>query len=294
MSDRIIRATAAHGAIRAFVAESKETVETARKLHQLSPVATAALGRLLVATAILGCDLKNETDLVTLQIKGDGPLQGLLATSDSHSRVKGYAFCPDVALMEQYKGKLDIGRAVGKGTLTLIKDIGLKEPYAGQIPLISGEIAEDLTYYFAKSEQTPSAVGLGVLVDTDESVRQAGGFLVQLMPDAPEEVVNRLEVNIAHLPDITDLMDMGKTAEEILAMILEGLEVEVNDTVPMSWYCNCSKERVTKALISLGKEELGRLIEEDGKAELKCHFCNQTYFFSKEELESILEEAQKK
>ena len=293
MSDRIIRATAAHGAIRAFVAESKETVETARKLHQLSPVATAALGRLLVATAILGCDLKNETDLVTLQIKGDGPLQGLLATSDSHSRVKGYAFCPDVALMEQYKGKLDIGRAVGKGTLTLIKDIGLKEPYAGQIPLISGEIAEDLTYYFAKSEQTPSAVGLGVLVDTDESVRQAGGFLVQLMPDAPEEVVNRLEENIAHLPYITDLMDMGKTAEEILAMILEGLEVEVNDTVPMNWYCNCSKERVTKALISLGKEELGRLIEEDGKAELKCHFCNQTYFFSKEELESILEEAQK-
>lgn len=293
MSDRIIRATAAHGAIRAFVAESKETVETARKLHQLSPVATAALGRLLVATAILGCDLKNETDLVTLQIKGDGPLQGLLATSDSHSRVKGYAFCPDVALMEQYKGKLDIGRAVGKGTLTLIKDIGLKEPYAGQIPLISGEIAEDLTYYFAKSEQTPSAVGLGVLVDTDESVRQAGGFLVQLMPDAPEEVVNRLEESIAHLPYITDLIDMGKTAEEILAMILEGLEVEVNDTVPMSWYCNCSKERVTKALISLGKEELGRLIEEDGKAELKCHFCNQTYFFSKEELESILEEAQK-
>ncbi len=294
MSDQIIRATAANGAVRAFVANSKETVETARQLHHTSPVATAALGRLLTAAAIMGCDLKGEKDLVTLQIKGDGPLGGIVATADSQSRVKGYTYQNDVELMEQYKGKLDIGRAVGQGTLTVIKDIGLKEPYAGQLPLQSGEIAQDLTYYFAQSEQTPSAVALGVLVDVDGSVRQAGGFLVQLLPDAPEEIISQLEQNIAKLPNFTDLLDLGKSIQEILSLVLDGLEEEILDEREMSWYCNCSRQRVAKALVSLGKEELTKLIEEDGKAEVKCHFCEKTYSFEKPELEEILQTALKK
>ncbi|HCT65209.1 MAG TPA: Hsp33 family molecular chaperone HslO [Lachnospiraceae bacterium] len=291
MKDYILRATAAQGAVRAFVASSKNTVETARKLHNTTPVATAALGRLLTAAAIIGTTLKNEKDLITLQIRCEGEIQGIIATSDSTGKVKGYAFNPECSFSEQYPGKLDVGAAVGAGTLTVIKDIGLKEPYAGQIELISGEIAEDLTYYYAKSEQTPSAIGLGVLIDTDTTVRQAGGFIIQLMPDAPESVVALLEEKIARTPYITDLMDMGKTAEEILDMLLGDMDVVITDKIPMEFYCNCTRERVEKALISIGEKELIKIIEEDKKANLKCHFCNKDYHFNEEDLKKLLAEA---
>jgi Disulfide bond chaperones of the HSP33 family len=291
VKDYILRATAAQGAVRAFVASSKNTVETARKLHNTTPVATAALGRLLTAAAIIGTTLKNEKDLITLQIRCEGEIQGIIATSDSTGKVKGYAFNPECSFSEQYPGKLDVGAAVGAGTLTVIKDIGLKEPYAGQIELISGEIAEDLTYYYAKSEQTPSAIGLGVLIDTDTTVRQAGGFIIQLMPDAPESVVALLEEKIARTPYITDLMDMGKTAEEILDMLLGDMDVVITDKIPMEFYCNCTRERVEKALISIGEKELIKIIEEDKKANLKCHFCNKDYDFDEEDLKKLLAEA---
>lgn len=290
MEDYILRATAAQGAVRAFVASSKNTVETARKLHNTTPVATAALGRLLTAAAIIGTTLKNEKDLITLQIRCEGEIQGIIATSDSTGKVKGYAFNPECSFSEQYPGKLDVGAAVGAGTLTIIKDIGLKEPYAGQIELISGEIAEDLTYYYAKSEQTPSAIGLGVLIDTDTTVRQAGGFIIQLMPDAPESVVDLLEEKIAKTPYITDLMDMGKTAEEILDMLLGDMDVVITDKIPMEFYCNCTRERVEKALISIGEKELEKIIEEDKKANIKCHFCNKDYDFNEEDLKKLLAE----
>ncbi len=292
--DYIIRATAAKGAIRAFAATSRETVETARISHNLSLVSTAALGRLLTAAAIMGTTLKNDGELITIQIKGDGPLKGLIVTSDNKSRVKGYVLNPDCETSEKYPGKIDVGSAIGKGYLTIIKDIGLKEPYSGQIELVSGEIAEDLTYYFFKSEQTPSAIGLGVLIETDFSVRQAGGFMIQLMPDAPDEIIDALEEKLSKTPYITDLLDMGMTPEEILQMILGDFGLEINDKTPMEFYCNCSRERVEKALISIGKEELISMIEEDKKANLKCHFCNKSYDFNEEELKKLLESATNK
>lgn len=292
--DYIIRATAAKGAIRAFAATSRETVETARISHNLSLVSTAALGRLLTAAAIMGTTLKNDGELITIQIKGDGPLKGLIVTSDNKSRVKGYVLNPDCETSEKYPGKIDVGSAIGKGYLTIIKDIGLKEPYSGQIELVSGEIAEDLTYYFFKSEQTPSAIGLGVLIETDFSVRQAGGFMIQLMPDAPDEIIDALEEKLSKTPYITDLLDMGMTPEEILQMILGDFGLEINDKTPMEFYCNCSRERVEKALISIGKEELISMIEEDKKANLKCHFCNKSYDFNEGELKKLLESATNK
>ncbi|MGL4791842.1 MAG: Hsp33 family molecular chaperone HslO [Anaerotignaceae bacterium] len=288
MEDYILRATAANGAIRAFFATSKNTVETARQFHNTSPVATAALGRLLVATAIMGTTLKNEQDLITLQIKCEGELAGIIATSDMHGRVKGYTYNPNCESHEQYAGKLDVGRAVGSGVLTVIKDIGLKEPYAGQIQLISGEIAEDLAYYFATSEQLPSAIGLGVLIETDCTVRQAGGFVIQLMPDASDEICEALEQKISRTPYISDLLDMGKTVEDILEMVLGDFDVEIKDKIPMSFHCNCTRQRVEKALISVGEKEIRTLIEEDKKAELKCHFCNKAYVFNEEELKNLL------
>lgn len=294
MEDYIVRATAAHGAVRAFAATSKNTVETARQLHDMTPIAAAALGRLMIASAMMGTTLKNDKDLVTLQIKGDGPLQGLLATSDSKSRVKGYTFNPNCETIEKYPGKLDVGTAIGKGTLTVIKDMGLKEPYAGQIELVSGEIAEDLTYYYYKSEQTPSSIGLGVLIDTNLTVKQAGGFMIQLMPEAPDEVINELEDKISKMPYMSDLLDMGMTPEEVLKMLLGDMDLEINDKTPMEFYCNCSRERVEKALISVGEKELTKIIEEDKKANLKCHFCNKSYDFTEKELVDLLTEATKK
>ncbi len=291
MNDYIVRATAGDGSIRAFAATTRGLVQKAREIHHTSPVASAALGRLLTAAAMMGSMLKGDKDLVTLQIRGDGPLQGIVVSGDCCGRVKGYAFNPNVELPDKYPGKLDVGGAIGAGYLDVIKDIGMREPYAGRIELVTGEIAEDLTYYFAQSEQTPSAVGLGVLVETDTSVRRAGGFMIQLLPGADEGMVSRLEEKLRHVPYVTDLLDAGKTPEEILELLLGDMGLRILDRLPASFSCNCDRQRVEKALISIGREELEKIIEEDGKANLHCHFCAKEYDFTKSDLLCLLEEA---
>ena len=287
MSDYIVRATAAGAQIRAFACTTRELVETARRAHDTSPVVTAALGRLLSAGAMMGSMQKGEEDLVTLQIKGDGPVQGLLVTADSKGGVKGYANVPDVILPANDKGKLDVAGAVGSGTLSVIKDMGLKEPYVGQTLLQTSEIAEDLTYYFAASEQVPSSVGLGVLMERDNTVRQAGGFIVQLMPFAEDGVIDRLERNLSGITSVTAMQDAGDTPERMLERILEGLDCQVTDARPVAFSCNCSKERIEKVLISLGKKEIRDMIDEGQEVEVNCHFCNTHYRFSVEELKEI-------
>ena len=291
MNDYIVRATAGDGSIRAFAATTRGLVQKAREIHHTSPVASAALGRLLTAAAMMGSMLKGDKDLVTLQIRGDGPLQGIVVSGDCCGRVKGYVFNPNVELPDKYPGKLDVGGAIGAGYLDVIKDIGMREPYAGRIELVTGEIAEDLTYYFAQSEQTPSAVGLGVLVETDTSVRRAGGFMIQLLPGADEGMVSRLEEKLRHVPYVTDLLDAGKTPEEILELLLGDMGLRILDRLPASFSCNCDRQRVEKALISIGREEREKIIEEDGKANLHCHFCAKEYDFTKSDLLCLLEEA---
>lgn len=289
--DYIVRATAANGSIRAFAATTGNLVQYARQIHHTSPVASAALGRMLTAAAMMGSMLKGDKDLVTLQIRSLGPLKGIVVSADAKVRVKGYVFQPNVEIPSKYPGKLDVGGAIGEGYLSVIRDIGMKEPYAGRIQLVSGEIAEDLTYYFAQSDQTPSAVGLGVLVDTDTSIRCAGGFIIQLMPDATEDVISKLEEKLNQIPYVTDLLDMGKSPEEILDMILGDMDLKIIDKMPTEFYCNCSKERVEKALISIGKEELEKIIAEDKQANLHCHFCGKEYDFTEAELKALLAEA---
>ena len=294
MDDYILRATAADGLIRAFAATTKNTVQTARSLHNTTPFASAALGRLLTAGAMMGTLLKGEKDLVTLQIKGDGPIEGLLVTADSKGRVKGYPFNPNVDIPPKSPVKLDVGGAVGKGYLTVIKDLGLKEPYVGKTELVSGEIAEDLTYYYAKSEQIPTAIALGVLVDTDTSIKAAGGFIIQLMPGATLEVATMLEKRITHLKYITELLDRGETPETILDAVLGDMDLEIIDKMPTEFYCDCSRERVEKALISIGEKDLRTILEEDKKAEISCHFCNKVYNFDEADLKKLLDEATSK
>lgn len=291
MSDYIVRAVAGNGSIRAFAATTRDLVQYAREIHHTSPVASAALGRMLTAGAMMGSMLKGEKDLITLQIRGEGPLQGIVVTGDSHAQVKGYVFNPNVEVPDLYPGKLNVSAAIGVGSLSVIKDIGMREPYIGRIDLVTGEIAEDLTYYFAQSEQTPSAVALGVLVDTDTSIRSAGGFIIQLLPDATEEMIEKLEQKLATIPYVSDLLDMGETPEGILQMILGDMDLKILDTVPTAFYCNCARERVEKALISIGKEELEKIIREDKKATLHCHFCGKEYDFTEAELTRLLEEA---
>lgn len=288
MNDYIIRATAANDQIRAFAAVTTEMVETAREHHNTSPVATAALGRLLTAGAMMGSMMKGEKDVLTLQIKAGGPLQGITVTADSQGNVKGYVGNPDVCIPANSKGKLDVAGAVGPGFLTVIKDMGLKEPYSGQVMLQTCEIAEDLTYYFATSEQVPSAVGLGVLMNKNNTVRQAGGFIVQLMPFAEEEVISRLEQNVQKINSVTNLLEEGHTPESLLEKVLEGFDVQINEKMDTSFRCNCSKERVAKALISIGRKELNEMIQEGKPIEMNCHFCNTNYNFTVEELKEIL------
>lgn len=288
MNDYIIRATAANDQIRAFAAVTTEMVETAREHHNTSPVATAALGRLLTAGAMMGSMMKGEKDVLTLQIKAGGPLQGITVTADSQGNVKGYVGNPDVCIPANSKGKLDVAGAVGPGFLTVIKDMGLKEPYSGQVMLQTCEIAEDLTYYFATSEQVPSAVGLGVLMNKNNTVRQAGGFIVQLMPFAEEEVISRLEQNVQKINSVTNLLEEGHTQESLLEKVLEGFDVQINEKMDTRFRCNCSKERVAKALISIGRKELNEMIQEGKPIEMNCHFCNTNYNFTVEELKEIL------
>ena len=288
MNDYIIRATAANDQIRAFAAVTTEMVETAREHHNTSPVATAALGRLLTAGAMMGSMMKGEKDVLTLQIKAGGPLQGITVTADSQGNVKGYVGNPDVCIPANSKGKLDVAGAVGHGFLTVIKDMGLKEPYSGQVMLQTCEIAEDLTYYFATSEQVPSAVGLGVLMNKNNTVRQAGGFIVQLMPFAEEDVISKLEQNVQKINSVTNLLEEGHTPESLLEKVLEGFDVQINEKMDTRFHCNCSKERVEKALISIGRKELNEMIQEGKPIEMNCHFCNTNYNFTVEELKEIL------
>ena len=292
MNDYIVRATAGNGSIRAFAATTRDLVQHAREIHHTSPVASAALGRMLTAAAMMGSMLKGDKDLLTLQVRGDGPLQGIVVTSDSKSQVKGYVFNPNVEIPDLIPGKLNVSGAIGAGHLSVIKDIGMREPYAGKIELVTGEIAEDLTYYFAQSEQTPSAIGLGVLVETDTSIRRAGGFIIQLLPDATDEMIDRLEKKLATIPYVSDLLDMGQTPEDILNMILGDFDLNILDKIPTTFYCNCTRERVEKALISIGKDELEKIIREDKKANLHCHFCSKEYDFNEEQLVALLDEAQ--
>ncbi len=291
MADYLLRATAAQGQIRAFAATTRDVVETARAAHNTSPVATAALGRLLTAGAMMGIMMKGEDDLLTLKIQGDGPIEGLTVTADSKGDVKGYVFNPSVMLPPNAKGKLDVGGALGVGVLSVIRDIGLKEPYVGQTILVTGEIAEDLTYYFATSEQTPSSVALGVLMNKDNTVRQAGGFILQMMPGAQEEVISRLENKLKEITSVTQLLDEGKTPEMILDYVLGEFGLEINEKLPTRFYCNCTRERVEKALVSVGRKELQEMIDDGKPIEVNCHFCNKNYTFSVEELKKLYEKA---
>ncbi len=289
--DYIVRATAAGGEIRAFAATTRDTVERARQLHDTSPVATAALGRLMTAALMMGIDLKGEKDLITLKINCDGPIGGLLVTADSKGRVKGYVNDPQVMLPANSIGKLDVGGALGGGVLNVIKDIGLREPYVGQTLLKTGEIAEDLTYYFAASEQIPSAVALGVLMNRENTVRQAGGFIIQLMPGASEDIISALEKRLSEIPPITSLLDEGMSPEDILYRVLGGFEPEINERTDCGFYCDCSKERVERALISIGKKDIGEMIADGKPIEVSCHFCNKKYSFDTAELKVLLEKA---
>ena len=293
MSDYIVRATAADANIRAFAVTSREMVETAREDHMTTPVMTAALGRLLSAGAMMGAMMKGDKDIITLQIQCSGPAKGLTVTADSHGNVKGFAINPQVELPLNAAGKLDVGGALDLGILTVIKDMGLKEPYSGQCELKTGEIAEDLTYYFATSEQIPSAVGLGVLVDKDQSVKQAGGFIIQLMPGASEEIISSLEKKLGEISSVTTMLNQGMTPEDILTLILGDMGLEITDRMDTRFYCNYSKERVEKALISIGKKELQNMIDDGKEVEVNCHFCNKHYVFQVPELEELLKKAQR-
>ena len=241
----------------------------------------------------MGSMLKGEEDLLTLQVTGDGPMGGMTVTADSKGHVKGYANEPQVILPANSLGKLDVGGAVGSGILRVIQDSGLKDPYVGQTVLQTGEIAEDLTYYFATSEQVPSAVGLGVLMNKDNTVQQAGGFIIQVMPFAEEETISRLEQNLGKIRSVTSMLDEGLTPEELLGLVLEGMDIQFRDTCEVEFSCSCSKERVEKALISIGREEIDKMIADGEPIEVKCHFCNKGYQFSVQELEEIVEKCRK-
>ena len=287
MSDYIVRATAANSSIRAFAITSKELVEIARKDHGTTPVMTAALGRLLTGGAMMGTMMKGEKDLLTLQIQCSGPAKGMTVTADSHGNVKGFALNPVVNLPLNAMGKLDVGGALDLGVLSVIKDMGLKEPYVGQCQLQTGEIAEDLTYYFATSEQIPSAVGLGVLVDVDQSVKQAGGFIIQLMPFTPDDVIEKLEKRIAEIDSVTQMLERGLTPEQILEEILGDFGLEFTDTIPAAFVCDCSKEKVSRALATISKKDMNDIINDGESIEVKCQFCNTAYTFNIDELKEL-------
>ena len=285
--DYIVRAVAADKQIRAFAITSREMVETARQHHNTSPVATAALGRLLTGGAMMGVMMKGEKDMLTLMMKGDGPINGVTVTADSKGRVKGYVGNPNVLIPANYAGKLDVGAAIGYGTLTVIKDMGLKEPYVSQVPLGTSEVAEDLTYYFASSEQVPSAVGLGVLMSKDNTVKQAGGFIVQLMPFADEEVINKLEERVNNISSVTEMLEKGMTPEDILKEVMGDMDVEFTDKIETGFVCNCGKKKIAKALAGISKKDMDEIINDGKEIEVKCDFCNTTYKFSVEELQTL-------
>lgn len=286
--DYIVRATAADHQLRAFAVTSRDIVEKAREIHNTSPVATAAIGRLLTAASMMGSMMKGEKDVFTLQIECGGPIGGITVTADSNADVKGYVNNPNVILPPNAQGKLDVSGALGPGFLNVIKDIGLREPYNGQTHLVSGEIAEDLTYYFATSEQVPSSVGLGVLMDKDNYVRQAGGFIIQVMPDTDDEVIDKLEARLGEVHSVTDMLDKGMTPEDILGYVLDGMDVEILETIPTQYKCNCSVERVSKAIASIGKKDLQEMIDDGEPIEVNCQFCGSHYKFDTEQLKTFM------
>ena len=289
MTDYIVRATAADGQIRAFAAYTKDVVEEARRRHNTSPTATVALGQLLTAGTMMGAMMKNDTDILTLQIRCDGPLGGLTVTADNQGNVKGYAVHPDVDVPVK-NGQINVADALDLGVLNVIKDMGLKEPYVGQTILETSEIAKDLTYYYMNSEQVPSSVGLGVLMNKDNTVKCAGGFIIQLMPFAEDATIDKLEENLKNVTSVTELLDHGCTPEGLLEALLGNLGIEVLDTLPTQFHCNCSKERVEKAVASVGREDLQEMIDDGKDIEVKCDFCNSTYKYTVDELKEILKE----
>lgn len=288
MNDYIVNAITSDGAVRILAARTTQLCSEAQRIHKTMPTATAALGRALTAAALMGSMLKSSDDSVTLQFCGGGPIGRVLAVGSGRAEVKGYVGNPLVDLPLNSAGKLDVGGAVGSdGFLTVMRDLGMKEPYTGKIPLESGEIAEDITAYYARSEQIPTAVALGVLVDVNYSVKSAGGFILQLLPGALESDADKMEKAIAKISSVTQLLDEGKTPEDIVQQLLEGYEIEYFDNIPTKYLCDCSRERTDRALISLGETELKKIIEEDGKAEITCHFCNKKYSYTKEQLLSL-------
>lgn len=291
--DKLLRAVTANGAIRAFVIDTKDIAERARTIHDTTAVVTAALGRTLSAASIMGIMLKGEKDTVSLQIKGDGPIGGIVAVADSRGYVRGYVHNHQVELPLKANGKLDVGGAIGKGNLTVIRDFGLKEPYIGNVALQTGEIAEDLTYYFALSEQTPSMVALGVLVERDWSVKASGGFVIQLMPEATESDIQKIEKVIANIEPISTMLDKGMSCEDILGIILKDFEYHITDQTEPRYECNCSRERIERALISIGANEIKAIIEEQGEIEMTCHFCDVQYKITQNELLELMSIAKK-
>ncbi len=286
-NDYMIRATAGNAMVRGFAITSRNLVDEARKIHDLSPICSAALGRLMSGALMMGDMLKGDKDALTITVDGDGPIGGLLVTVNNKGQVKGYVKNNAVALPNNEAGHLNVGGAVGNGTLTVTRDLGLKDPYVGTIQLLSGEIADDLTCYFVESEQIPSSVGLGVLVNKDFSIMEAGGFIVQLMPGATEEVISRLESNIQGMKTVTDILRDGKTPEELLGMALDGLDMEITDKMPVEYHCGCDRDRVERALVLIGKEELKSMADEENDIEIKCHFCQKAYTFSPKELKEM-------
>lgn len=284
----MVRATASDAQIRAFAVTSRELLEEARAAHNTSPVVTAALGRLMTGALMMGGMLKGEKDILTLQIRGAGPVHGITVTADSAGHVKGFADNPQAMMPPNSAGKLDVGGVIGAGVLHVMKDMGLKEPYASTVNLQTGEIGDDLNYYFAASEQIPSVVALGVLMNRDNTVRQAGGFIIQLMPFTSEEVISRLEEELTKITSVTELLEAGKTPEEILESVLGAFGLEITDRSPVSFRCDCSRERVEKVLLSLGEKELQELVDEGKEVELHCHFCNRGYTFSVEEVKHLM------
>lgn len=289
MRDEIVRAITADGLVKAAAITGRDLVERARNIHTLLPVATAALGRTLMAASLMGDAMKIDGSSLTLQIKGGGPLGTILAVSDEAGNVRGYVQNPHVELMEKAPGKLDVGRAVGEtGSLTVIKDLGMKEPYIGSVQLLGGEIAEDLAAYFVESEQIPTACALGVLVGTDQSVTSAGGYLIQLLPGAGEDIITKIEAGVQRVGSVSHALEGGLDGAGLLRAVLSDFDLEILETHPVEYRCYCSRDRVTRALISMGREELSSLIQEQGQAELTCQFCDQIYRYSKEDLEEIL------
>lgn len=286
--DYIVRATAAQQQLRVFAITSRDLVEQGRKIHNTSPVATAALGRLLTAGAMMGSMMKGNKDVLTLQIECGGPIGGVTMTADANANVKGYVNQPNVIIPANKDGKLDVSGAIGPGFLNVIRDIGMKEPYNGQVHLVSGEIAEDLTYYYATSEQIPSSVGLGVLLDKENFVKQAGGFIIQVMPFAEDEVIDKVEESLKHIHSVTSLLEQGMTPEDMLHHLLGDLDLEILDRMPAQYACNCSKERVAKAIASIGRADLEDMIQAGETIETNCQFCGSHYYFTTEELKSFL------